>query len=256
MKWLTITLVAATACAMRPQDVLVERPQGDDDNTAADADLANPSLCTLANAVLCDGFETTPVLSPPWFFINKASVTTLDTSRAYRGDQSIHFETNVQSDSEGVRHAELTETAALPLPEFYVRAFMYMPSPAPEHDPRFMGLLQTDAPNDGPQVYMHGGAVELVAPGGTTTAASPLPLDQWVCFEWYVKVDAAAGSMRAWINETELPELAFSGNTDESNGLGRFSFGLAFFGQPVDQPIFDIWYDEIVLDSARVGCER
>ncbi len=263
-KHLLALLLALAACSARTEPVLT---LADDDELAgdvdeltdelpADADTPNPSLCTIAGLALCDGFEQPQVQSPPWFFVNIAAAVTIDTERFYRGTRSLHVRTDAEPDpTRPTRQGEVTQTDAVPLDTLYGRVFMYAASPLPMWSFRIWGLLQVDAPNLGPMLFVDNGKIQVYPPLAELSSQTDLPLDRWFCLEFKV-VNAVAGEMQVWLDEVELTDLHYNGDTTMNPGVGRFSIGTALFGDTAQRPPFDVWFDELGLDDQRIGCSR
>ena len=261
---LTLALLAAAACGPRTEPVLTF--SGDDgpgadvdqvtDELPADADTPNPSLCTFAGIALCDGFEQPQVQSPPWYFVNIAASVTLDTERFYRGGRSLHVRTDVEPDPvQPTRQGEITQIDAVPQDTLFGRVFMYAANPPPAWTYRIWGVLQPDAPNLGPSLLVEDGKLAFASPDVITHSAQVLPLDRWVCLEWKV-VSGVAGEMQLWLDGNEVSDLHYFGDTTRSPAVGRFSIGVALFGDALTRPAFDIWFDELGLDDERIGCTR
>jgi hypothetical protein len=254
VKWRALYAVALVACDPQIENVLTLRSDAGIGEADATID-PNPSLCATAGLAFCDGFEGTELESPPWYFVRKVARLTIDDLHAYRGARAFHVSTEANADVAGVRQGEITETAAAPQPAFFARMFVYLPSPAPARPVRIAGLLQVDAPNEGPSLFLEGGQLVVTTAGSYTTSATALPLDRWTCLEWQV-ISGTNGEIHLWLDDVEVGDVAFSGDTTRSPPVGRFSLGAAFFGSPDPQPAFDFWFDEIALDPTRIGCER
>ncbi|MEZ0310236.1 MAG: hypothetical protein ACAI38_00585 [Myxococcota bacterium] len=255
-------LFAVAACSPRTEPVLTladdDELETDVDELAADAETPNPSLCTFAGLALCDGFEQPQVQSPPWYFVNYAASVTLDTERFFRGTRALHVRTDAEPDPErqGVRMGEITQTAVVPQDTFYARVFAYVQTPLPGRTFRMLGLLQADAPNEGPMLWIDDGNLTLSANAAYVRSATSLPLDRWTCLEWRV-LSGVTGEMQFWVDGAEVTDLAYSGDTSMApQPVGRFSIGAALFGDTATRPPLDIWYDELGLDDARIGCSR
>ena len=261
MKHIALMFILLSGCATRLEDILfapdLARASPDLGHPdLAQTDLGNPSLCTVANALLCDGFEAAGLQSPPWWMVAWNASIGPDTARAYRGTQSIHVHTDNAVPTHDAFQSELTETAVAPTPDFFVRAYVFVPSPMPLAQMRMIGVLQADGPNLGPSLYAAPNQLQLILANGiSSTAPIQLPLDHWVCLELEV-VTATAGAMHFWIDGEAVPALDYAGDTTTSPLVGRVSLGAAFFGKTSPQPVFDYWFDEIVFDDKRVGCDR
>ena len=76
------------------------------------------------------------------------------------------------------------------------------------------------------------------------------PLDRWVCVEWHHASDPATGegTQDYWMDGEVRPLMHF-----DPHPMPPFTyFWIAeyLFGSP-----YDMWIDDVVLDSAQVGCD-
>jgi hypothetical protein len=92
------------------------------------------------------------------------------------------------------------------------------------------------------------GTTETYAMGGT------LPVKKWFCLEW--EFNDTPDLARVFVDGNEdfaFTNISLGGST--SGQVGGFSdFGFGFYiWHPATYP-FDVYYDDIVLDTKRVGC--
>jgi hypothetical protein len=74
------------------------------------------------------------------------------------------------------------------------------------------------------------------------------PFDQWFCLEY--QLDSAAGNVRAYLNDVEITALRHDGWP--ASNIDTLMFGVDRFGNfPVAE---DLWFDDLVVDNARIGC--
>jgi hypothetical protein len=89
-------------------------------------------------------------------------------------------------------------------------------------------------------------------------ATAPAVGGQWLCMEW--QMDAADNSIDVIIDGTPKPELSVSTNSHDGNGAFNFpTFNNIWFGWTVFQggsapAPFNVFIDDIVLSTERVGC--
>jgi hypothetical protein len=114
---------------------------------------------------------------------------------------------------------------------------------------------------NGPSTYWGVGA-----DGGATgdwTQWQPRVLTEnarWICMEW--QMSAADNSVHVFIDGTERPELGVSTNSNGGSGA-PFTFptfnniwlGWWNFQGGTTPAQFNVWLDDIVLSSERVGCD-
>jgi hypothetical protein len=248
-------VVVVAGCT--PDGIEVLRPTARSNDGGLDT---RPSLCSLAGAALCEGFEGELLGYPPWGLVEYAGAATIDPTRTYRGQHGLraHLAAQAGGPSGEVRQAEVTQDVAVPLPALYLRMFLYLPAPGPPDNVRFAAALQRFTPYDGIGLwYDHG----FIGYSGIDTSlkehisATRLPLDRWVCVEWLIGA-GAAGTSQVWVDGVDVADLHVSGPTQPAAApLGRTSFGAALFGVPMDLPTYDLWMDELLVDSRRIGCD-
>src|SRR5262245_53884487 len=76
-----------------------------------------PSLCSVANVDLCEGFEGNLLGFPPWGLVEIASSVSIDAGRAFRGQHSLRVTTDAQPGGpQLVLQGEVTQDVAVPGP--------------------------------------------------------------------------------------------------------------------------------------------
>ena len=86
-------------------------------------------------------------------------------------------------------------------------------------------------------------------------SATTMPLDQWKCFEWHY--DGAHDEYHVYVNGNELTDMAILSNHTPAWTAPQFAYveiGLHLYHDLPNEPVLDVWYDEVALDGARVGC--
>ncbi|MDP9148993.1 MAG: hypothetical protein M3O36_03490, partial [Myxococcota bacterium] len=92
------------------------------------------------------------------------------------------------------------------------------------------------------------GTTEVYSAGGT------LPVAQWDCLEW--EFNDAPDQIRAFLNgslDFAYTNIVLGGMTSGQVG-GFVDFGFGYYAWHPATYAFDMFYDDIVLDTARVGC--
>jgi hypothetical protein len=250
-----VVMLALAGCSPEARDLLTEI----DTRVTVDAGGADlqSSLCSIAGVALCDGFESDLLGFPPWVAVEHAAQVSIDRTRAYRGVHALRVHTNELPDVDVARrHGEITERVAIPGPLVAMRFFVYVPSPAPTADWRLSGMLQADIPYLGPMIYIRNQSPIFATPGQTERISTrKLPTDRWVCVEWRI-TRGAAGDSKLFVDEQEVTDISFAGNTELDAPIGLLTFGMSFFGNDMIQPAYDIWIDEVMVDGAPIGCAR
>jgi hypothetical protein len=81
-----------------------------------------------------------------------------------------------------------------------------------------------------------------------------MPLDQWTCFEWHF--DGTNSEYHFYLNGSELTDMAITAGHQPPWTAPPFDYlemGLRLY-HPLAAPSLDVWYDEVALDTSRIGC--
>ena len=221
---------------------------------------AGPLGCTVGD-ILCDDFEH-GIAS---FWQNNdfplSSTTTIDSTMAAHGKSSMHAHIeppngNPMGAPQAFIFADQGTTTPLPA-KFNVRFFVYAKS-AQLMDKRadVNALVVMFEPNmDAVELRVAGPAMAKTFAFGNyydnvnTVSATPFPFDAWHCVEWGVTPDG----VQVWLDDTAIADLTVTTTVKAVNGE---MFGFLPEVQTLTAPDpQDIWYDEIVIASSRVGCQ-
>jgi Thrombospondin type 3 repeat len=228
-------------------------------------DAAPPSLCP-DSLPFCDGFEGGIIDKTLWgveiyddnddFGVNGRVF--VDPFRSYRGQYSLHVHMDRMLPSI-YPSAFAVEDKEVPS-HFFLRAFVWVPSTLVATQFGFVVgrttnyyLWSLQGGNNGHFAFDDG-----VPPGVQHLApTSKLPLDQWFCVEWEVtasSTDLGAGA-RVYLNDVEESEMtALSGYPDNPFPTSLM-LGLLPESSVLVAPL-DIWFDEVAVDSQRIGCAK
>jgi hypothetical protein len=228
-------------------------------------DAANASKCPDGLA-FCDGFESGNISTVRWSKqIDTAVVDTgitidVDPAKSARGDWSmrVHFDL-LKAGS--YPSAWLEETTVVPSPSLHIRAFVWVSSATLAAN---TGLLHVR--NRNYQIWGltisnggHLGFSDGFSPGNYVESAAQLPTDQWVCLEWEIdggSQDASAGGgTRVWMNDAEIASLHQPSGWPAQPYPNAIEIGL-LPQTSTDLGPFDVWYDEVAVDSSYIGCGR
>jgi hypothetical protein len=213
-----------------------------------------PSSCP-DNVALCEGFEGTAT-GPAWSLATPLDATiAIDDECAYRGKQSEHVHTDAVG-AGGSAVAGIYETTVDPtLPQRFVRAFIYVADPAPVNALRLLQVSQNAAPpNMTLAVKLAGTSLSL--PGATNGTDAIFPTDRWVCLEWEIGL-GAPGTLQLWMDDGADAISVAQDTTQAAPPLSRILVGAGGYSSVVgDEPAHDLWIDEVIIDSERVGCAK
>lgn len=96
-----------------------------------------------------------------------------------------------------------------------------------------------------------------LSPAGIATSTA-LPTGSFQCFEYHLGTD---GTIETWLNGTAIAGLTVGPNVTNANANGWGSSyipditGVYFGWESYSGEINTFWYDDIVIDSTRVGCD-
>ena len=244
--------------------------------------------CANANVAVCDSFEpveagdgqAAALDSNTWAVevSSQEALVELDSSRAARGQGAVH----VHAPAHGYQHAMLVHKKLFPVADntFFGRAFVYLQGAAPQDHFTLISASGTLPSAGAPTYVRYGGEFGLleanyvgngqvqhagVAMGdGTWADTTPVPTGRWACMEWQFKGDT--NEMHFWVDGVDVPRLAVIGQSNEccrgqvwnAPPYDRIALGWEMYGTAKDSTIdaYDLWLDEIALDTQRIGCAR
>jgi hypothetical protein len=222
--------------------------------------LPPPSTCTSYTSPghLCDGFESPTLNGAIWSLEQTDSTITIDSSRAYRGKQSVHVATQAVVASTTI-YGHLAESFYVGGGgnHIFVRAFYYMSSP---RNVSSLALSTVNSVTSGINIDIGahpGGNFHMNSSGATPqsqTAIQIMPLDTWFCFEYEVDASSATATVvNAWVNDST--QVLNQGGIS-MNPLSSLGLGLSFYGTTAAEGAHDLWLDEVIVDTQRIGCAK
>lgn len=293
MKRLLFAALLAAGCDPAPVDAVPVDDLGAaaedlavDDLSAAPPDLGrgystDPASffgsprCAALGAQLCDDFEAgQPGDKPAAARWTSNGDVSLDTSQAARGNQSLHLHIVGQA------WATISETSTFPAlgNHFFGRLF-FRASAIPTTNPSVAHWTLVAASGTGTAEIREGGingkwgtGTDNRTDGGTgdwtnadndpTGAPKPVPTNQWACIEW--EYDGANNETRFWWDGVEHPSMHTTAT--KHGGIATVPYllptftnvkiGWMLYQTPVSPTTFDLWLDEIAIDSKRIGCNN
>ena len=98
-----------------------------------------------------------------------------------------------------------------------------------------------------------------LSPNGIASSTA-LPTGDWQCFEYHLGTD---GTIETWLNDESIEGLTVGPGINNPNAdqwtragytpaITAVYFGWESYGGDTNT----FWYDDIVIDSARVGCDE
>jgi hypothetical protein len=227
-------------------DAGVDAPSDADAADAPREITAAPTPCPGPFA-LCEDFEK-GIDKGTWTVTNTPAI---DAARSHWGTQSLHFSSA----------AQLRTTKPFPKLQYdmWGRVFVYMVATPPGSTTTNLGPNASfGASGGGGGLYRFGFRHTRFSAGWnypkfdqTNTDDLVWPLDSWVCVEWHHVSDPATGNgtQDYWMNGVSRPKMHF-----DPHPMPPFTyFWIAeyLFGSD-----YDMWMDDLALDTAQIGCDR
>jgi hypothetical protein len=229
--------------------------------------------CASAGVQLCEDFENGTLNTAIWTVSGTPPV--IDGMQHARGSRALHI-TQVGN---GLSYIKETRTFPEPNDTYFGRVFVYFKSlPTPPGmtyahwtiiagsgtgvpgEIRVSGQLQNGS-------NLFGVGTDNRTDGGTgdwtnsdkdpSGSPSAVPLNQWLCIEWMHKGDTDETAF--WWDATPHPSLS---TTSSSHGGYNVPFVLPQFTNvwlgwqeyQTSTETFELWIDEIAIDTSRIGC--
>jgi hypothetical protein len=224
-------------------------------DAASPIDASTPS-CATTGVALCEDFESGAIDTTNWTV--DGQTPTIDSTRAARGKYSLHFQ--IPSGTTP-RRSWIYETKTFPAANdsFYGRTFVYLTAMPLYH----MGIVEGFHAKTPASVYAVGTGnhdllvnykSDLTGVDNGVSDKMPFPLNQWVCLEW--QFDGVGNTVHVWIDGVADTAATLTGYTAPQ--FDRLVLGIALYGMPTTppDPTYDMWLDEIAVDSARITCNR
>ncbi len=235
--------------------------EGGAEGGAVDAHFA--TACDAGN-ILCEDFEHG--LSSFWSqdtYPPDSSTVVVETTKAEHGTHSLHAHvdmvgTNLAGPPAATIGVDQGSAVTLPMP-FWVRFFVWAEAggllETRPDDSAVATLYQRDANMDIIEVRASGAAmaktfaIANTADNSLATSMTPFPLASWHCLEWQV----TQTGLTLWLDGMQLKDL---NATTKPLPVSFEEFGWASdafnpFTSMVGQ---DVWIDEIIISTQRVGC--
>jgi len=218
------------------------------------------------NLLLCEDFEAIAeggVPDPAVWTVDKGAGATVavDGQQWKHGKHALHLHT-LPSDNRALLH----ETKTFPLPDgkdslygrayFMIGAGLVVPK---DHTNFFEASGQVNGQSGN---YRYGAAnAKFFAnynPGDPgESSQTSVPVGVWSCYEWAFLGDT--NEMHFWIDGKELTDVAVppggvNGTVWTAPKFDSFYFGWITYATDLASDHYDIWYDDIAIDTARIGC--
>ena len=219
---------------------------------------------TRAGLLFCEDFESKPAgavaSAPPWTsqIIGNGTLT-VDATTGHSGGKSLHIHAG---DDDYDTLLAFHDTAVLPTPggRFYMRVYLRLGrAMAPRHNSYIVAdPSATSGGGNNVRIGEDNAMLMYTVMGDAHGALSnanyytdhtggvAFAPSTWVCVE--VLLDAGHPEIDVWVDGTEVPDLHHIDWALDSYDTVRFGF------EKYAGPGIDLWYDDIAIGTARIGC--
>jgi hypothetical protein len=218
-------------------------------------DFSSPG-CPL-DVALCEDFESGVINAGRWETDEITASVRVATDNPHRGVYSMHVHSNFASAGttiSGLIRQTATLAGGQP-PLMAVRLYLYLPPVAPVFT--LVDIAQVVAPYEDLELNIDTGNTISLWNGVSMqdTSGPQLPASQWLCLEWWIA--RSPGEMRVFLDDTEVTALHVTQATQPSpSPLGEMTFGIDSYQPPQAVNPYDIWVDDIIVDTKAIGCSR
>ena len=229
---------------------------------ANEADFFGQPRCCHTHAAFCEDFETaTPGGNPnaTWWSVERASADTLaiSTDHAARGKQALHIH------APGNSHSMILTKMGFPFAnnEYWGRAFYYWNSLThPSNHTTYIASGPADTSLYQWLRYSSFGKGDLGGndsdPDNSSVSGSSMPNGGWACLEWHY--DPANHLAHYLLDGKEISTLTIDARHDSDGAMnfGSLEIGWELYTADTAVPTqgWDMYIDEIALDSKQIGC--
>ena len=236
------------------------------------------SRCASSGLLLCEDFESGSLDKTTWTVVGNTPV--IDGIQAARGTKALH----ITRTGNGASYIKEMKTFPAKDNTYWGRTFVYFNEiPRPDASAGFtyahwtfvaasgtgtVGEIRLSAQLQAPGNIFGVGTDSTATDAGTgdwTTsdndpagAPKPAPTGQWLCIEWLHS--GKTNETRFFWDATEHPSLYTSATKHGGNAAAQYimpEFTNVWVGFQEYQPNsedYEMWVDEIAIDSSRIGC--
>jgi hypothetical protein len=220
----------------------------------SNVDLREPSCASAGAVALCDDFESGGLDTVTWMLAGNGNI---DGTFRHRGQYSYHFRTASLAAGNSAAHHIQTSKPFVGSPAFmYVRVWTFFPgAPVANNRLTFIKVEPQSAPFMGPVVALSMSTVRIdnQIAGTFDISMNPPLLNQWTCH--LLRIDVA-GNTGISLSGVGVPSLSAGGVTQATPPLGQVNLGPFFYMPAAAQPAFDMWLDDVLIDTKPVTCDQ
>jgi hypothetical protein len=210
--------------------------------------------CPTDPYIVCDDFEDAAIDTTTWNIHLATATLTPDTTRAARGNQSLHALTQTGG---GDAMVELKAPVALAGQRLWGRMFMYLPARTLPMLQNHSNLATAAGNNDVPTnavygAWIGGGKIGSLfyqdTPNVDTSGLGLMtfaPTERWFCVSW--DFNGVDNQIRVFFDNQLIPMSELDGYHPPISATLRTGVQFA---------IEEAWFDSVVWSRTQVGCDQ
>ena len=224
---------------------------GGDAATGPDGSAADSTSCddVHAGALFCDGFEGAPVWAGQRM---QGATATISNDKVYRGSSALKVVLAGGAQSAGSFYAT-NPLGGITSGKLYIRGYFYIPSGTPATHLLLLWAAGTGTPPADGVGYAVDNELAYgennIKPVGFSAGVA-VPRDKWTCLE--MEIDIGSTGNLSWTVDGAFGG-GVGGNDVPTGGYQRFEVGVV--DAPSTQAPIDVYVDEVVADTAPIGCD-
>jgi hypothetical protein len=206
------------------------------------------------DVAFCEDFETGIANPSRWVTEEVTSAVRVGTDMPHRGQYAMHVHSNAAAAGTNIfgQIAESQTFAGGQPPLMSVRTFVYLPDNPISFT--LLGTTEKNAPYHDLELIVDSGVISLWnGVIGQFTTGKLVPLAQWLCVEWHI---FSAGEMRVFVDDVEMTQLHVFQGTVPASPLSKLSFGIDVYQPTASVNPYDVWVDDIIVDTKPIGCQK
>jgi hypothetical protein len=213
------------------------------------------------NALFSDGFEGASIDTAKWTpRLNGQGMLTIDTSQKHSGNSSLRVQCNNAYST--LLAKEGAPIFPAPNNTYFGRVWFYVPAPLPTDHVIWLesGVVANDQHEVRIGMHLGYGQINLWQNGEVDIREPTAPMrpDAWICLEFRMGPDV----LEIWMDGTRVDGLSttnwVAANQANGNQTPRSNWSpmhAAFrLGWELNGNTRQIWYDDVALGHARIGC--
>ena len=215
-----------------------------------------------AGVLFCNGFESASASLANTYqnlLLEPATATnatvSVDSTHVYRGNSALHIHADGGTTETTIALDETATFTGASATHFYIRAFIFAPTGFPTTDrTEFLFTGQNSGAFDSVRLEtLNTGFSIHNLIGGTEYTDSLTPtitLNAWTCVEWEVDVN----NTKSVVTVNNNANTSFTSTTQTFTGVAKAGIFIDIGGDGLSHSARDFWLDELVIDSAQIGC--